>query len=147
MAQIDLGQVAATVTVGSTTTVGGNSNANVTNSGTAANAVFNFTIPSGCYPIVTPLGTTLPLSPQTVYIWGEVSSLNITLSAPTNNEIINEYIFQFNSGSTATSLSLPSDVKFTDTVTIKANMHYECNIVYNSNDDAYYGIIVGWARD
>jgi hypothetical protein len=109
--------------------------------------VFNFTIPSGCYPIVTPLGTTLPLSPQTVYIWGEVSSLNITLSAPSNNEIINEYIFQFNSGSTATSLSLPSNIKFTSTVTIEANMHYEVNIVYNSNDDAYYGIIVGWARE
>jgi hypothetical protein len=145
MAQIDLGKVAATVTVGTTTTVGGDSGASVTNSGTTSDAVLNFSIPSGCYSIVQPSGTTQALNPQTVYVWGEVSSLNITLSAPTNNEIVNEYIFQFNSGSTATSLSLPSDVIFTSAVTIEANMHYECNIMYNSNDDAYYGIIVGWS--
>jgi hypothetical protein len=145
MAQIDLGKVAATVTVGTTTTVGGDSGASVTNSGTSGDAVLNFSIPSGCYPVVQPSETTQALNPQTVYVWGEEASLTITLNAPTNNNILNEYIFQFNSGSTATSLSLPSNVKFTSTMTIEANMHYECNIVYNSNDDAYYGIIVGWS--
>lgn len=144
MAQIDLGKVAATVTVGTTTTVGGDSGASVTNSGTTSDAVLNFSIPSGCYPIVQPSGTTQALNPQTVYVWGEESALTITLNAPTNNNILNEYIFQFNSGSTATVLSLPSDVLFPFSVTIEANKHYEVNIVYNSVDDAYYGIIVGW---
>ena len=145
MAQIDLGKVAATVSVGTTTTVGGDSGASVTNSGTSSDAVLNFSIPSGCYPIVQPSVTTQALNPQTVYVWGEESALTITLNAPTNNNILNEYIFQFNSGDTATDLNYPPDVLFPSPVTIEANKHYEVNIVYNSVDDAYYGIIVGWA--
>lgn len=144
MNQIDLGQVAATVAVGTTTTVGGNSNAAVTNSGTTANAIFNFSIPSGCYPIVQPDTTTVSINPQTVYIFGEVSSLDISLNTPSNSDIINEYIFQFNSGATATVLSLPVTIEFTSAVTILANTHYEVNIIYNQTDQAYYGVIVGW---
>jgi hypothetical protein len=145
MAQIDLGKVAATVTVGTTTTVGGDSGASVTNSGTSSDAVLNFSIPSGCYPVVQPSETTQALNPQTVYVWGEEASLTITLNAPTNNNILNEYIFQFNSGSTATVLSLPPDVIFTSAVSISTNKHYEVNIVYNSVDDAYYGVIASWS--
>lgn len=81
-----------------------------------------------------------------MYEFPEMASLDITLATPTAN-ILNEYQFSFDSGSTATTFSVPSGVVWTSTLSIKANMHYECNIVYNSNDDAYYGIIVGWSRE
>ena len=147
MAQIDLGQVQAQVAVGTTTTGAAGTNAAVTNAGTPTKAVLNFTIPTGCYTIVHQTAASATIAPQTLNIWGEMASLAITLGAPANAAMMNEYIFMFDSGATPTVLTLPSSVKFTSTVTIKANMHYECNIVYNSNDDAYYGIIVGWARD
>ena len=147
---IDLGQVAATVTVGTTTTGVAGSSASVTNSGTTANAVFDFTIPegaSGCYPTVTHLASggvaTATISPQTVNLFGEVTSLSIALDTPASG-MHNEYIFAFNSGATATTLSVPADVAWTVPVAIAANMHYECNIVYNPTNEVYYGVIVGW---
>lgn len=151
MAQIDLGQVAATVTVGTTTTGAAGSSASVTNSGTVSNAVFNFTIPegaSGCYPTIEHTATageaSATISPQTVNIFGEVTVLNITLDTPISG-IYNEYIFSFNSGATATTLSVPSDIVWTAPVNIVANKHYEVNIVYDVADATYYGILVGWA--
>ena len=147
MAQIDLGQVQAQVAVGTTTTGAAGTNAAVINTGTPTNAVLNFTIPTGCYTIVQQTAASATIAPQTLNIWGEMASLEIALGSPANADMMNEYIFMFDSGATPTVLTLPSSVKFTSTVTIKANMHYEVNIVYNSNDDAYYGIIVGWSRD
>ena len=147
MAQIDLGQVQAQVAVGTTTTGAAGTNAAVTNTGTPASAVLNFTIPTGCYTIVQQTAATATIAPQTLNIWGEMASLDITFGSPANADMMNEYIFMFDSGATPTVLTLPSGVKFTSAVTIEANMHYECNIVYNSNDDAYYGIIVGWSRE
>jgi hypothetical protein len=146
MAQIDLGQVAATVTVGTTTTGAAGSQASVSNSGTAANAVFNFTIPegeSGCYHTISQSSASATLSPQTVNVWGEVASLTIYLDTPITG-IYNEYIFSFNSGATATTLSLPADVAWTSPVIITTNMHYEINIVYNPTNQVYYGVAVGW---
>jgi hypothetical protein len=138
--------LAGQVAVGTTTTGAAGTNAAVTNTGTPASAVLNFTIPTGCYTIVQQTAATATIAPQTLNIWGEMASLDITLGSPANADMMNEYIFMFDSGATPTVLTLPSSVKFTSAVTIEANMHYECNIVYNSNDDAYYGIIVGWAN-
>lgn len=146
MPQIDLGQVAATVNVGTTTTGAAGTSASVTNSGTTANAVFNFTIPqgaNGCYPTISQTSTSATLSPQTVNVWGEMSSLTIYLDTPTTG-IYNEYIFSFNSGATATTLSLPAEVAWVAPVTIEANRHYEFNIVYNDENEAYYGAMISW---
>jgi hypothetical protein len=139
--------LAGQVAVGTTTTGAAGTNAAVTNTGTPASAVLNFTIPTGCYTIVQQTAATATIAPQTLNIWGEMASLDITLGSPANADMMNEYIFMFDSGATPTVLTLPSSVKFTSAVTVEANMHYECNIVYNSNDDAYYGIIVGWSRE
>ena len=149
LTQIDLGQVAATVTVGTTTTGAAGSSASVTNSGTTANAVFDFTVPageSGCYLTIAQTESSVTITPQTVNVWGVMSSLDITLSAPADTTKLNEYIFCFDSGSTATTLSVPASVTWTATVTIEANTHYEASIVYNPTNQAYYGIIVGWAN-
>ena len=145
MAQIDLGQVQAQVAVGTTTTGAAGTNAAVTNTGTPGSAVLNFTIPTGCYTVVQQTVATATIAPQTLNIWGEMTSLDITLGSPANADMMNEYIFMFDSGATPTVLALPANVEFPSQVVISANHHYECNIVYNSVDDMFYGIIAGWS--
>lgn len=94
--------------------------------------------------VVTDADTSDTLSPNIMYEFGEVASIDIGLSTPVSGEV-NEWQFSFDSGSTATTFSVPSGVVWTSTVSIAANMHYEVNIVYNQTDQTYYGIIVGWA--
>lgn len=131
MSQIDLGQVAATVTAGTTTTGGYGTQALVTNSGTTQNAVFEFTIPSANYPIVNHTSSSASISPGCLNVWGEVSSLSITLAAPSNNTIMNEYMIQFTSGTTATTLTLPATIKWVEEPSIDANATYQISIVNN----------------
>ena len=72
--------------------------------------------------------TTFELPPNQYHTWGEVASLTLTLGAETSGQA-NGYWFSFDSGATATTLSLPEAVK-TDIV-VEPNMHYECSIVGN----------------
>lgn len=72
--------------------------------------------------------TTFQLHPNQYHTWGEVTSLTLTLGAETSGQA-NGYWFSFDSGDTATTLSLPQTVK-TDIV-VEPNMHYECSIVGN----------------
>lgn len=76
--------------------------------------------------------TTLAIAPNTFHIWGTVSALNITLTAPTDTSVYNEYMFQFTSGSTATTLTLPSGIQWMyETPTIDADKTYQVSIVNN----------------
>lgn len=72
--------------------------------------------------------TTFALPPNQYHTWGEVSSLTLTLGSGTDGQA-NGYWFSFDSGNTATTLSLPETVQ-TDIV-VEPNMHYECMIVGN----------------
>lgn len=81
--------------------------------------------------------TTISIDPNKLYVWGTVSSLTITLATPTDNTIVNEYMFEFTSGSTATTLSLPSTIQWQEEPQIEANMRYQVSIVNNM------GLIVG----
>lgn len=72
--------------------------------------------------------TTFTLPPNQYHTWGEVASLTLTLGTETSGRV-NGYWFSFDSGDTATTLSLPETVK-TDIV-VEPNMHYECSIVGN----------------
>jgi hypothetical protein len=94
--------------------------------------------------IKTAEDTTPTLAQNKMYEFPEMEILDITLATPVMNEL-NEYQFSFDSGSTATTFSVPAGVVWTSAVTIEANMHYECNIMYNQTDHTYYGIIVGWS--
>ena len=95
--------------------------------------------------IVTDADTSDTLYPNIMYEFGEVPSIDIGLSTPVSGEV-NEWQFSFDSGSTATTFSVPAGVVWTSTVTIEANMHYEVNIVYDETSERYLGIIVGWAN-
>lgn len=81
--------------------------------------------------------TTLSIAPNVLHKWGTVSKLTITLTAPTNTSVYNEYMIQFTSGSTPTTLSVPSTVKWVSEPKIEANKTYQISIVDN------IGIIVG----
>lgn len=72
--------------------------------------------------------TTFELPPNQYHTWGEVASLTLTLGTETSG-VANGYWFSFDSGDTATTLSLPESIK-TDIV-IEPNTRYECIIVGN----------------
>ena len=86
----------------------------------------------GAYPEVNhgTSDTTFTLTPNTFHVWDEVTSLTLTFGSETSG-VANEYLFQFTSGSTATSLTLPDDIKWANdnAPTIGANMIYQVSIL------------------
>ena len=87
----------------------------------------------GAYPEVNhgTGDTTFTLTPNTFHVWDEVTSLTLNFGSGISG-MANEYLFQFTSGPTATSLSLPDDIKWAnDNVpTIEANMIYQVSILH-----------------
>ncbi len=81
--------------------------------------------------IVESTTTVLEIQPNKFYKFGEVSSLNITLAAITDNTQLNEFMFEFISGNIATTLTLPNSIKWLETPTIESNKIYQCSIVDN----------------
>ena len=75
--------------------------------------------------------TTFTLTPNTFHVWDEVTSLTLNFGSGISG-VANEYLFQFTSGPTATSLALPDDIKWAnDNVpTIEANMIYQVSILH-----------------
>lgn len=72
--------------------------------------------------------TTFQLTPNVMHIWGEVTSLTLTLPTDTN-EVLDEFMFTFTSGSTPTTLSLPLSIKWMHNLSIEANKTYQVSIV------------------
>lgn len=74
--------------------------------------------------------TTFTLTPNTFHIWDEVASLTLDLGSETAG-VANEYLFQFTSGSTPTTLTLPGDIKWANdsAPTIEPNMIYQVSIL------------------
>ncbi len=63
------------------------------------------------------------------YVFPEMASLSVTLAAPSDTSVVNEYKFRFTSGATATTLTLPSSI--IGDITIEANKVYEISIIDN----------------
>jgi hypothetical protein len=59
-----------------------------------------------------------------MYMFGTRTSLTITLAAPTDNTIVNEYVFQFTSGDVATTLVVPNTVVWMNEPDIQTNKTY-----------------------
>ena len=73
--------------------------------------------------------TTYQLAPNEFHIWGEVSSLTLTLKDESTG-FVDGYWFRFTCGSTPTVLTLPSSVTwYYETVEFEANHTYEVTIV------------------
>lgn len=95
---------------------------------------------SGDLSLFTPVNnhgtsdTTFALTPNIMHIWGTVASLTLTLATPTDATIVNEYMFEFTSGSTATTLSLPATVEWAEScgsLSVEASKTYQVSIVNN----------------
>ena len=72
--------------------------------------------------------TTFTLTPNTFHVWDEVASLTLDFGNETGG-VANEYLFQFTSGATATSLTLPDDIKWANELSIEPNMIYQVSIL------------------
>lgn len=72
------------------------------------------------------------LHPNRYYKFGECVSLTVTLAAEIEG-VFNEYSFEFTSGATATTLSIPEAIKWSggNAPTIEANKTYQVSIVNN----------------
>ena len=73
--------------------------------------------------------TTYSIPSNEHHIWGEVSSLNITLATPADNTILNEYLFTFTSPLSPTSLSVPSSIQWVFNLEIEGGKTYTVSIV------------------
>lgn len=75
--------------------------------------------------------TPYSIAPNTLHVWGEVGALYLSL---TTGEVgyVQEYMIQFTSGTTATTLSLPNTLKWLNGVTpsdIEASKTYQVSIL------------------
>lgn len=96
-------------------------------------------ISSGAYAEVNheTSDTTFTLTPNTFHVWDEVATLDLSFGAETDG-VANEYLFQFTSGATATTLTLPDTVEWVNgALTIEADKTYQISIVNN------IGLIIG----
>lgn len=82
----------------------------------------------GAYPVVTMTADTAELAPNTYYKWGEISALTITLGTEIAG-ITNEYCFEFASGTTAATLTVPGGIKWVQEPTIEAGKTYQVSIM------------------
>lgn len=90
--------------------------------------------------IVENVSSSQEIEPNKFYKFGEVTELNISLALPTDTTILNEYMFEFISGNTATTLTLPDEIKWLEIPSIETKKIYQCSIVNN------IGILVGVAN-
>lgn len=75
--------------------------------------------------------TSYSIAPNTLHVWGEVSALYLSLT-PGEVGYVQEYMIQFISGSTATTLSLPNTLKWLNGVTpsdIETSKTYQVSIL------------------
>lgn len=70
---------------------------------------------------------------------GALTALTITLNAPASGQLA-QYHFDFNSGSTAATLTMPNTVTMPDSFAPEASKHYEVDILNN------YGAVVSWTN-
>ena len=86
--------------------------------------------------------TTLAMDANKVYDITIGESLTITLNAPTDLTVTNEYQGSFDTGATAPTVTFPADVIWAETPSVEANTHYEFNIRYIGGK--YYGLVQEW---
>lgn len=69
---------------------------------------------------------------------GALTGLTITLTAPASGELA-QYHFDFTSGATAPTVTIPNTVTMPDSFSVEANKRYEVDILNN------YGVAQSWA--
>lgn len=74
--------------------------------------------------------TTFTLTPNTFHVWDEVASLDLSLGSETAG-VANEFLFQFTSGTTPTTLTLPDSIKWANgnAPSIASNKIYQISVL------------------
>lgn len=93
-------------------------------------------------PVVKVESDTVALEVNKVYDIKVGESLTLTLNAPTDLTVTNEYQGSFDTGATAPTVTFPSNVIWAETPSVEANTHYEFNIRYTGGK--YYGLVQAW---
>lgn len=93
-------------------------------------------------PVVKVESDTVALEVNKVYDIKVGESLTLTLNAPTDLTVTNEYQGSFDTGATAPTLTFPANVIWAETPSVEANTHYEFNIRYTGGK--YYGLVQAW---
>lgn len=93
-------------------------------------------------PVVKVESDTVALEVNKVYDIKVGESLTLTLNAPTDLTVTNEYQGSFDTGATAPTLTFPANVIWAETPSVEANTHYEFNIRYTGGK--YYGLVQEW---
>lgn len=70
------------------------------------------------------------IAPNMFHVWGVMSELSISLEEPEDNSIANEYVFQFISSDTGTTLTLPP-FQWSSEPVINPNCTYQVSILNN----------------
>lgn len=83
--------------------------------------------------------TTFTLTPNKFHVWGEVDSLTLSFGEEQSG-VMNEYLFQFSSGTNATALSLPEGVEWENGAypELLANATHQVSIVNGLASIAHY---------
>ena len=80
------------------------------------------------------------LNAETIYHFvGSLTALTVTFNAPSNSQLA-QYHFDFLSGSTAPTLTLPNVVIMPDGFSVEEDKRYEVDIL-NS-----YGVVMSWSN-
>lgn len=87
--------------------------------------------------VINQTETEVTIQPNVLNVWGEVASLTITF-AEVDATKYNEFMIQFESGVSPTTLTLPNTVSWLTEANIEANTTYQISIVNN------LGIMEGW---
>lgn len=95
-------------------------------------------------PVVKVESDTVALEVNKVYDIKVGESLTLTLNAPTDLTVTNEYQGSFDTGATAPTVTFPADVIWAETPSVEANTHYEFNIRYTICGGKYYGLLQSW---
>lgn len=89
----------------------------------------------GYKPLQTSTSTSMALNPNVYYrnTSTSLSRLTITLNTATDSTILNEYLVEFTTRSSGTTITLPSSVKWAngETPTFEASTTYQISIVNN----------------
>ena len=81
------------------------------------------------------------IEPNKMYMFGEKEELTITELISGRTDIVNEYMFQFTSGSIATTLNVPNTVVWLKDPDIQTSKKYAASIENN------LGIIGEWSNE
>ena len=88
--------------------------------------------------VVNHTATTAEIAPNVLNVWGEVASLNLSF-AEGGEGVVNEYMVQFASGATATTLVLPDTIQWMAAPNVQANKTYQLSVVNNLGIIAEFG--------